>query len=50
MGLSGRLLTRLLKTAMNVIPAKAGHAVKPWRYPGRFWIPDQVRDDKGWFV
>jgi hypothetical protein len=42
------LLTRQLITTAIVIPAEAGHEVKPWRYPDRYWIPDQVRDDKGW--
>jgi len=45
---SDLLLTRQLITLAIVIPAEAGHAVKPWRYPDRSWIPDQVRDDKGW--
>jgi len=44
------LLTRQLITTAIVIPAEAGHAVKPWRYPDRSWIPDQVRDDKGWSI
>jgi len=46
----GILLTRQLITLAIVIPAQAGHAVMPWRYPDRSWIPDQVRDDKGWHI
>jgi len=42
------LLTRQLITLAIVIPAQAGHEVKRQRYPDRSWIPDQVRDDKGW--
>jgi len=28
-----------------VIPAEAGHKVKPGAHPGRYRIPDQVRHD-----
>ena len=28
-----------------VIPAKAGYEVKLLRYPGYYWMPEQVRHD-----
>jgi hypothetical protein len=43
------LLLFIIKPAIKhptvVIPAKSGHAVKLQRYPGGYWMPDQVRHD-----
>ncbi|MEN8245323.1 MAG: hypothetical protein ABFS43_10530 [Thermodesulfobacteriota bacterium] len=38
-------ITPVVKYPTVVIPAEAGHEVKPWRYPERHWMPDQVRHD-----
>lgn len=38
-----QLFIRPLSILKIVTPAKVGHAVKPWRYPGKHRMADRVR-------